>query len=174
MALLEIDFAHPRRRLRAGELAVLAIGIAAAAAAGWQYTVLAAERTRLEAALGEAERFTRREIRTPTGSGPDAKALAADVARANAVAARLSVPWETLFADLEASSGQSITLLGFEPEADARRLRITGEARRFEDITQYLRVLEGTQAFQNVFLTTHEVRDRAVAFTLTADWVRTP
>jgi hypothetical protein len=174
MARFDIDFAHPARRPRAAEWIVLALGALALAACAWQYTQLAREQAQLQAALENADRFSRRETRTPTGSPGEIKALAAEVARVNTVAARLSVPWETLFSDLEASSGPQVTLLGFEPEADAGRLRITGEARRFEDITAYLRRLEGTLTFRNVFLASHEVRDRAVTFTLTADWVRAP
>ena len=53
-----------------------------------------------------------------------------------------------------------------------RRLRISGEAQRFEDVTHYLRQLEAAPGLQNVFLAAHELRDRGVTFTLTADWIR--
>jgi hypothetical protein len=145
----------------------------AAAGAGWQYQALATERAGLERALADAERFIRRDSRPFIGDRVDPKARA-EMARANAVAARLAVPWQALFADLEATSGKGVTLLGFEPEAGARRLRIVGEAPGFEDIAAYLRRLEASSTFRDAFLVSHELRDQIVGFTLSADWERRP
>ena len=170
---IAMDFTGRRAPLRATEAAWLAAGLLALAGAGWHYGQLAGERATLQASLRDAERFARRD--TPRAADPragDARALAAEVARANAVAARLNIPWESLFADLETAGGSGIVLTGFEPEAGMRRLKITGEAARYEDVTQYLRRLDATPTFQNVFLAGHELRERGLSFTLTADWAR--
>lgn len=170
---LALEFGRHSPTVRATDAAWLAVGAAVLGFAGWQYAGLATERADLRAALADADRFTRRQTTRPLeASGAEARLLAADVARANAVAARLQVPWEALFTDLETAAGEGITLLGFEPEGGMRRLRITGEARRFEDLTQYLRRLEATPALHNVFLTGHELRGQGVTFTLNADWIR--
>jgi hypothetical protein len=171
---LHVEFGRPAPVLRAGDLAWLACGVAALGISLWQYGQVAGQSAELRSVLAEADRFSQRQMAPAFDPNrPDARALAADVARANAVAARLQVPWDALFSDLEVAGGEGVTLLGFEPEGGMRRLRISGEARRFEDLTQYLRRLEGTPAFRNVFLTAHELRDRGLlTFTLTADWVR--
>jgi hypothetical protein len=66
-------------------------------------------------------------------------------------------------------------LLSIQPDAGTRALRITGEARRFEDVLAYLGRLEQRPALANVFLASHEVRQggahRPVAFALVAQWV---
>lgn len=171
---VQLSFGRAPSLVRGAELAWLAGAALVFGLAGWQYTQVAGQRSALRATLAEADRFTQRQAGRPLdASRPENRALAAEVLRANAVAARLQVPWEALFTDLELAAGEGVTLLGLEPEGGLRRLRITGEARRFEDLTQYLRRLEGTPALHNVFLTGHELRDRGLTFTLTADWVRT-
>jgi Tfp pilus assembly protein PilN len=177
MIRLELDFAHPRRRLRVGDLAFLAAGVLALAAVGFQHRSAVMQRDVLDAARVQLEDRSQAGARGSSAdpAQSDLRALAGEISRVNAVAARLAVPWDLLFADLEAAAGQGVTLLGFEPEAEARRLRITARARRFEDMTAYLRRLEATDAFDHAFLTAHEAGDRgAVTFTLTADWVRSP
>jgi Tfp pilus assembly protein PilN len=176
MRRLELDFAHPRRRLRSADGAWVAVGVLALAAVAFQHRTLAMQRGELEAALVRMDRSSGGERSASTDPArADLRALAGEISRVNAVAARLAVPWDVLFADLEEASGHGVTLLGFEPEADARRLRITARARRFEDMTAYLRRLEATDAFDHAFLTAHESGEQgAVTFTLTANWVRTP
>ena len=176
MKRVELDFAHPRRRFRLADGAWLAAGMLALAAVAWQHRELAAQRDELEAALVQMDRAAGRGPAASTDPArADLRELAREVARVNVVAARLAVPWHALFADLEAASGHGVTLLGFEPEAEAGRLRITARARRFEDMTAYLRRLEATSAFHDAFLAAHEsAAGGVVTFTLTAQWVRTP
>ena len=176
MRRLELDFAHPRRRLRVADGAWLAAGMLALAVVAFQHRSLAVQRGELEAALVQMDKSSGGQRAASTDPArADLRALAGEISRVNAVAARLAVPWDVLFADLEAASGQGVTLVGFEPEAEARRLRITARARRFEDMTAYLRRLEATDAFDHAFLTAHEAGEHGtVTFTLTADWVRTP
>jgi hypothetical protein len=177
MRRLELDFAHPRRRLRARDLAWLAAGVLALAAVGLEHRSIAAQRGEVEVMLARTYRAPAggEGVASPDPARADLRALAGEISRVNAVAARLAVPWDVLFADLEEASGQGVTLVGFEPEAEAGRLRISARARRFEDMTAYLRRLEATAAFDHVFLATHEAGDRGtVVFTLTAHWSRSP
>jgi Tfp pilus assembly protein PilN len=170
---LQLEFASRPRGMQPADAALVGVGALVLGLAAWQYGMLAAERGSLQAAVADAQRFAQRQTtQSLDPNRPDARALAADIARANAVAARLQVPWDLLFSDLESAAGAGVTLTGFEPEGGMRRLRITGEARRFEDVTQYLRQLEAAPGLQNVFLSAHELRDRGLTFTLTADWIR--
>jgi hypothetical protein len=169
---VRLEFAASRRQVRPLELALAGTGAVALAFALAQYGTLVNERASLERALAEADRFSRRQGPGPSDTRGLDKATLAEVQRANVVAARLAVPWDPLFIDLESAAGEGIALTGFEPEAGLRRLRIQGEARRFEDLTRYLARLEKAPALQNVFLTGHEMRERGLTFTLTADWIR--
>jgi hypothetical protein len=174
MRALHLDFLHPAGpRVRIGA-ALLALGIAAAALAGWRYFVLAGDVARLEARVADLNSLARRtfpQLRAPAG---DARLLAQEVGRANAVLASLTLPWDAMFAELEGAASKDVALLGIQPDGTGRQVRLAGEARRYEDLLAYVARLEATAGFANVFLAAHEVRTDApgqpVAFTLTADW----
>jgi hypothetical protein len=173
MRALELDFLHPAgARLRL-DLVVLALGLAAAGAVGWRYAALAEDVAALEQRIDDVRRLARRDlprVRVPAG---DARALAQEVGRANAVLATLTVPWDAMFGELESAASANVALLGIQP--DGRQVRLAGEARRFEDLLGYIGRLEATQGFANVFLSAHELKSgsggQVVAFTLAADWV---
>jgi Tfp pilus assembly protein PilN len=175
MRALHLDFLHPSGpRIRVG-IALLALGIAATALVGWRYYALTVDVERLEARITDLKSLARRSaprMRLPAG---DAKLLAQEVGRANAVLASLTLPWDAMFGELEAAASRDVALLGIQPDSSGRQVRLAGEARRFEDLLTYIGRLEATAGFANVFLAGHELKSTAagqpVAFTLTADWV---
>jgi len=178
MRALHLDFLHPAGpRLQAG-IVLLALGVAAAGFVLWRYHAIAADAERLEARIDDVKRLAHRELprmRAPTG---DARQLAQEVGRANAVLASLTLPWDAMFGELEAAANPNVALLGIQPDGSGRQVRLAGEARRFEDVLAYIARLEATAGFANVFLAGHELKSGAggqpVAFTLTADWVGRP
>jgi Tfp pilus assembly protein PilN len=175
MRALHLDFLHPGGpRLRIGA-ALLALGIVATASAGWRYYALAADVARLEERVEDLRNLSRRSLPKLRTSAGDAKVVAQEVGRANAVLASLTLPWDAMFGELEAAANPNVALLGIQPDGSGRQVRLAGEARRFEDLLAYVARLEGTAGFANVYLAGHELKTDAVgqpvAFTLTADWV---
>lgn len=172
---LHLDFVrrHPPR-IGLG-IGLLAAGAFAAVATLAEYRVLSGEAARLEARIADTQRMARRELPRLRQAALDPKALADEVRNANAVLAQLTIPWDALFREIEAANDPSIALLSIQPDAGTRALRITGEARRFEDVLAYVGRLEQRPALANVFLTSHELRQggaqRPVAFALVAQWV---
>ena len=172
---LNLDFLNPgRTRTRLGALLLLA-GFAAAGAVGWRAQMLSDQVQVLSQRVGDSRKLVRRA--TPVAAEParDPKVVAQEVIRANAVLANLAVPWDALFGELESAAGSDVALLAIQPAAGGRKVQLSGEARRFEDLLAYVGRLEGTAGFANVFLTEHEMPatggERAVTFTVTADWV---
>lgn len=172
---LHLDFVRPhapRLWLGAG---LLAAGGFAAVATLVEYRALAGELDRLEARIADTQRVARRDLARLRHASGDPKALAEEVHNANAVLAQLAIPWEALFWEIEAASDASIALLSIHPDASTRELRVTGEARRIEDVLAYVGRLEGRPALANVHLVSHELRQggarRPVAFALAAQWV---
>jgi len=175
MRPLHLDFLHPARRRGAPGMVLLIAGIACVAGAAWQFTTLRQSITQIEARLTETQRMAQRQ-RPPVAVSPaEAKLLAQDVGRANAVLASLNVPWDRLFRDLETASSEAVGLTGVQPEGGGRQVRITGEARRFEDVLAYVKRLEATPGLANVLLASHEMRTgaalRTFQFTVVADWI---
>lgn len=174
MRALELDFLHPAGpRVEVG-VVLLAVGLALAGLVGWRYSVLSGDVARLEARVDDAQRLARRDLprmRVPAG---DARALAQEVGRANAVLATLTLPWDAMFRELESAASPNIALLGIQPDGAGRQVRLAGEARRFEDLLAYIARLEATPGFRDVFLSGHELRPgsggQVVAFGLTAEW----
>lgn len=169
---LDIDFARERRSLALSEMLLLGCGVAAVIAVGADYARVAGQHAAVQAGIAAADASRRSASAAVRLSPEQDKALRAEVERANVVAARLNLPWQTLFVDLESASGQGVTLLGFEPEGGGQRLRITGEARRMDDVTAFVRRLEGTASFGRPFILGHETRAGGLGFTIGADWRR--
>ncbi len=178
MRALELDFLHPAAPRVPVGLVLLALGVAAAGAVAWRHYALAGEATRLEARIEDAKRLARRELPRMRAPAGDAKLLAQEVGRANAVLASLTVPWDSMFGELESAGGANVALLGIHPDGAGRQVRLAGEARRFEDLLAYVSRLEATPGFANVFVSGHELRSggggHIVAFTLLAEWVGHP
>src|SRR4051812_11102972 len=145
MRPIRLDFVRTGPAAGVGSLFALGVGAAALGVALWSSSMASTEHDALVVAARaqdpNAERLaapldeSRRRVRE------------ADAKRAAAVIASLSVPWPNLFMALEASAGRGVVVTGLQPEAEARRVRITGEARRFEDIPLYAKQLQETRTF---------------------------
>jgi len=106
----------------------------------------------------------------PRGVGTEADAIAG----ARAVVGHLAGPGEKLYVTLEAIDEADVALLALTPDARTRTLRIQAEARGFDGMLSYLRVLEQSRAFTQVVLVEHEIQDndphRPLRFSLLASW----
>ena len=170
MRPLRMDFIDNRVAMSPAALASLAVGAVALVVAMWGYSSASAEHESLAAAANVAPAVD------PSAGESQAsrRAREAEAKRAAKVLANLTVPWPALFTALESAAGDGIVVTGLMPEAENRRVRISGEARRFQDIPMYTKKLLGTGTFANVLLLSHDTLDnRRIAFTLQADWTET-
>ena len=170
MRRIRLDFVHEGSGAPPAALASLVAGALALGAALFSYSAAQREHETL-AAIAQPKA----SVET-TGALDNTRRRArdAETKRAAAVLANLSVPWPALFTALESVAGQGVVLTGLQPEAEARRVRITGEAQRFEDIPRYAQSLQATRTFANVAILAHDTRDGRIGFTLQADWVGAP
>jgi hypothetical protein len=171
MSALSIDFA---RRSRVTPFGVLAVAGALALACAFfvQDRQLVSEAGDLEKRLAAALRAIDRD-RTARPAVPPAQ-LTEEINRANAVIRQLGLPWGKLFADLEAATTPEVTLLAIEPDAENRKIRISGEAKQFPSLVAYINRLEEREVLADVWLASHELRagssKRPVIFTIQGDW----
>ena len=86
----------------------------------------------------------------------------------------LVLPWDTLFRSVEASVDKDTALLAIEPDADKRAVRITGEARNYRAVLDFVLRLEKTPGLSRIHLLNHQIREevaeRPFMFTMTASW----
>ena len=94
------------------------------------------------------------------------------------VASELRAPWSDLLATFEDHGHDDVGLLKLEPDARARTVRITGQARDTQALFTYLRALEADSRLVDVALTTHqaerEIPGKPVRFVIQAGWRSAP
>jgi hypothetical protein len=173
MERMHLDFLRPHaHRVGLGVLLLLAGAVVTGALLAQHYRV-AREAALLDERISDASRMARRAMPRLEPRRAGGRALSEEIRDANAVIERLSVPWDALFRELEAVSGEGVALLAIQPDPASRKVRIAGEARKLEAVLAYVERLEARKGLANVHLLAHEIRDtpqRPVAFTLTAQW----
>jgi len=174
MRALDLDYRRESRYPRWVGVALLAAGLAGMIAAGVQYSYLASEYAQAEASLRQAGSTARRQSPSKQSSG-DLRQLALEMKRAREVAFALKLPWNDLFASVEAANTPHVALLSIESETGKRQVKITGEAKDLEALLDYLRLLGTQPKLANAYLQSHQVQEqdpyRPVRFVLGVDWV---
>lgn len=172
MRALTLDF---RRRPGPGWLgfALLLAGAAGIALVGTQYRRVIDEEARTESGMHRMALAERRKV-ARTNRAEDARELALEITRARKLLERMSVPWNEMFAGVEAVGSRNVGLLRVESDMDGRRLGIEAEARNLDAMLKYLRAMEVQPEFANVYLRSHQVQlqdaQHPVRFVLTATW----
>jgi Tfp pilus assembly protein PilN len=97
---------------------------------------------------------------------------------ARLVLQELALPWDALFRSIESSIGTDTALLSIEPDASKRMVRISGEARNYLAILNFMQRLQQPQVLTGVHLLSHQMREdvaeRPYQFTLAATWRMSP
>jgi hypothetical protein len=110
---------------------------------------------------------------------PSAQSVAAPVASPQEYAfardtiARLSTPWNELFAALEAAQIDDVALVALEPDLEARSVTISAEAKSYLAALSYVAAASDQQFLRHVHLLSHETKDqppRPLKFALSARW----
>lgn len=171
MATLWLDYQRDRPFRQAGPL-LLALALGASVVTAAYYVELSDEATGWEDKLARIERD--RGSRPAVGAGIRDGVESPEVRRANEVLRQLSLPWELLFRTVESVAGDDVTLLALEPDMEKRMVKISGEAKDFPAMLNYITKLEAKEVFGPVYLQSHEVQqqdpNRPVRFALIVVW----
>ena len=104
--------------------------------------------------------------------------LTAQVADANDVIGRLSLPWNALFLSIESCALDTVALLGVQPQPEQRMVTLVGEARSYADVLEYMERLDASVAFAHSRLVSHKVKreepGHPVDFVIAAQWRMAP
>lgn len=97
------------------------------------------------------------------------------LALAAKVETAINKDWLAMLSHLERaqSSNPGIMLTKIQPQIGQRRLSLSGEAKRFDAITQYIQTLQGIPAFANVSLRRQSNADNnkgGILFVITMEW----
>ena len=99
----------------------------------------------------------------PLKSSMTASATAPVSGRDEAVAAarlatQLNLPWDLVLREIESLGDPSVALLSVEAQGQARKIRITGEAKAMDDIVSYVSRLRQSRVIEAAHLAGHEVK----------------
>ena len=171
-----IDLDYAAHRSRTGWV-LLCVGVLVAAAAGVLYAGLADQSARWGQVAQKAARQGAAFI-AARDNPDDRRRLLLQVADANEVIGRLSLPWNELFKGIEESSIDTVALLSVQPQPQQHLITLNGEAKSYADVLEYMQRLDASQAFTRTRLLSHRVKREdprhPVAFAIAANWKVTP
>jgi Tfp pilus assembly protein PilN len=172
MSVLRLDYQRPMRPFPWAGTVLLAAALAVAGVLGARYAALEGELEEVEARAAALERAGR--AAAAPASPRDAQALAQEIKQADEVLRQLALPWESLFRAVEACDGQDVALLALEPDAAKAMVKLSGEAKNFQAVLDYVRRLEAQPVFRHADLQSHQLqqqdRERPMRFVVLAGW----
>jgi hypothetical protein len=174
MRPLALDFQRRSSPVSTWGWLVLLAGLAAALAVTWQFVNV---RESLSAAELQADSLRRKTLGAaarPRESAGEQAATQQLLQTASRLAQQLNLPWNVLLHDLETATDTSVALLGFEPDAARRRLRLVGEAKTLADALAFVARLDESVLIGDAHLVSYETRQsdgqRVIGFIVDARW----
>ena len=157
-----------------GGVVLLGLAIVALILTGSYYFKLNDQVAGGEAKVGRVQDNGTQHTSAGRSSERGAAELAQEVNSANEALRHLGVPWESLFQAVESSGNHNVTLLAIEPDVEKQQVKISGEAKDFKSLMNYLTQLQGQDVFGSIYLQNHDIQqqdpDKPVRFSLLAAW----
>jgi hypothetical protein len=151
---LQINFVRRRRFASPLGWLLLLVGVIGLGVVVLDYTQAQDE---LAAVQARSQRLARSD--KPAPARRNAAPVNPDTTRATVHAsAALAQPWDGLLHELESLHDPRVALLSVDAKAEARTLRMTGEALAMADVVAYIKRLRRLPLTRNVALVTHETR----------------
>lgn len=180
MRYVALDFsASPPAAIRIGRwlaAIVLVGGLVIAAMWAQRYLELRNDLDEWRDSLQRVERRRVGESQRPPGES--AQRLKAELKRANRVIESLATPWQDLLNATESALSEQATLLGIDPDAERREVRLTGEAKDLPAMLDYLKALRQSPVLLDAVLSSHQINvkdaQRPVRFVIVAHWFDMP
>lgn len=174
MQALKLDYRQDRRLHHFLGYMLLALALALAAFLLWYYSNLHQQQVQIQSVVDSVESKINQSRQPLVRNGNDSANIKEVMAYSNKVIQKLNLPWNDLFVLLEAAKSENIALLGVEPSVKEAKVKLTGEAKDFKAMFDYLRALQTQPVLKNVYLLDHKIDDqnpdKPIRFTLEASW----
>lgn len=169
MRAIELDFVRRPRDWTVWAMLAVALFIAIDAGRGY---------FELKSALEVGSRRVAEEQRRAPAEGVVSDQTQRELDNARRVLLDLALPWEALFRSVEVAAGEHAALLSIEPEVGRGQVRITGEARDYLAVLNFMVSLDADRTLERVHLISHELReedpDHPYHFALVGHWRTAP
>lgn len=173
MAILHLDYQQNLPRRWAGP-AMLALTLGGLILAAAYYVELDGTAAGWESRLEQMERRLGMPAHGGRPGSREPKDMVLEVNRANEVLRQITLPWDSLFQAVESAAGKNVALLAMEPDTEKHQVKISGEAKDFAAVLNYITHLEEQAVFGPVYLQGHQVQqgdpDKPVRFSVLAVW----
>lgn len=174
MRHLSLDYLRDDQTQHRVGMIMIALAMAVVVVMGIYYRSLTVQSARLQESVAKAEQKLHLGHTGMMTSALDAQQAVVEIKDANEVIMQMSLPWNELFSALEEANSNNIALLGIEPDARNRLVRVSGEAKNSEALFAYLRSLQAIKSMSGVYLKSQQVqernREKPIRFTLDASW----
>jgi Tfp pilus assembly protein PilN len=170
MPQLHLDYQRSARPFPKAGVTLLVLGLLTLPLVGLYYTRLTERLSGWEANLEQIERSSKRLLHQVQQGGD----VAQELGQIQDVMHQLDVPWESLFLAIERSAGSDVALLGLDPDLGRHEVKITGEARDYSAMLDFIRHLEQQPELGSVYLQSHQLElddpEKPMSFALLAQW----
>ena len=177
MRPLELDYSGRRSWVTLEAVAWFGVGLLVLAVSITQYgevmEALERQESRLDSLRAQLDRAAKAKERRVA----EAKAREPELKEAKAVLRRLAMPWEGVFGALEQATRvhrDRIRVLGVQPDVEKGLVLLTGEAKDFGELMDYLDRIGNSGMLRRVRLVNHQVQTdvagRPIRFYAVAEW----
>lgn len=170
MKRLNLDYRSSSTRTG---LVLLVLAVLFSVYFSYAYIRLNTEKSQWEAKWSALEREQKTGKRNTKSA--DLLQTTAQLKNAKDLFQRLTLPWDELFKAIEFSNYEKIALLDIQPDTQKRIVLITGEAKHFSDILEYVKRLSRESPLTGVYLLNHQIQqqdpERPIKFTVSAYWL---
>ena len=178
MRRLNLDYRYDHRLMRYSAYLVLFISLVLTIVMVVNYSSISRENANLSALIEKIEGRTQPNKGAFSGSQLNPEQQKELVAFSNQIINKLNLPWGDLFQSLGKAHSDEVALLGIEPNIKKGVVKLSGEARNFKAMFDFMRDLNTKSGMKKVYLIEHKVNeqdpDRPIHFTLEASWINKP
>ncbi|MEQ1767532.1 MAG: PilN domain-containing protein [Methylotenera sp.] len=174
MQPLRLDYTDYKNLRKQFGYVLLGMTLLLAANIAWYFNNLRQEATHIEDKKSRLALRVKSQVSTSEISQLTPDKLAEVIKFSNRAIYQLNLPWDILFTQLEAAKSEGVALLGIEPNAQNKAIKVEGEAKDYAAMLKYVRTLSEQGVLQSVYLTEHKMDDqnpdKPIHFTLEASW----
>lgn len=160
MRRLNLDYAPQSAWANRPGLFVLLVAVFVAATMPALYVHYADENEARQARWKQLQRSAKYLNGHASTGSQETPEVQAEIRRANEITAQLDLPWNQLFQALEASSDETVALLGIQPDVPKRMVSIAAEARDVGSAVAYVKRLGSDAVLSGAHIINHQVQDQ--------------
>jgi Tfp pilus assembly protein PilN len=178
MRRLNLDYRQDQRLLKYGAYLLMLICFLLATLVLIHYSRALSENTKLNTLIDKVEGVAQPNLSHVKESQLNPEAQKELIAYSNQVITKLNMPWGGLFQSLDSANSNDVALLGIEPNLKKGVIKLSGEAKNFKGLFDYMRALNAKSGMNKVYLIEHKISDQdpdqPVHFSLEASWISKP